>query len=105
MSYLELAKMSVTEKSVKTDGDKPIPYEALEAIYRGALDRLNARAVKDPDWLDTVDFESSSYNQAYRRINEVWSACLEGKARLEEFKCTVTVWEKVCSNSNRQLFS
>ncbi len=69
-----------------------IPYETLEAVFQEALDRLDAMCVDAPALLDRYDAEGD--RRASNHLNQVWKACLEGKATLRDFSEAVTAWEK-----------
>ena len=77
-----------------------VPFETLEAVFQEALDRVNDRCVEDPSLLDRYDAEGDT--KASNHLNQVWEACLEGKATLRDFREAVAAWERaVLSGSVR----
>ena len=99
--YLALKKGRPQEATAPGTATHPIPFETLEALDREALGRLSVRGMEDLTWLDSIDFNSPSYNEAKDRLNEVWLKCLVGKATLEEFKESLAHYEQVVLNSVR----
>ena len=91
MSYLELAKKVVTERRIATS-TQPVSFETLEAVFQETLDRANTRCVEDPSLLDRYDAEGDT--RASNHLNQVWKACLEGKATLRDFREAVAAWER-----------
>ncbi len=75
---------------------QPVLFETLDALYSQTIDRLNVKAVEDPDWLDNVDVTSPAYRKAEYNINKMWQACTEGKATLGDFKAATQELEGVC---------
>lgn len=103
-----MLKLKLTIKKKETDppvekgvgGDtkentQGVPFEILEALHKEVLDRLDARGVADPAWLDGIDFNAPAYSQVKDRLNQVWLKCLEGGTTLEEFKRVLADYKEV----------
>lgn len=92
MGYLELVKEVVTKKDVTTT-TKPIRFETLHGVFEEALKDLGCRedagilyfGEKDPNLLHKE-------RKALSRVDEIWKACIEGRASLETFKDAVNAW-------------
>jgi len=66
--------------------NKAIPYDSLKSLYLEAFNRTG--------WIIGL-MDRPEVIQAEDKLNEVWLACMEGKATLEDFKATLNKWETV----------
>jgi hypothetical protein len=67
----------------------------LEAVFQEALDRVNDRYAKNPDFLG--EYDAASGNECTDRVETLWQGCLEGRVAEYTFRQAVAEWEKVCS--------